>query len=189
MWCMEMAGARLIDLDRSEPLTRTAMSLIDPGAKEPSGKERFLDFLQELKIEVVGAKEEFAELPATEAKRLMKEMDPPGAEKAYFALGCCEWVGSSDNKYVSGLCGMLARPVSWEFDDHSWEFDDRSSPHVHNRLGCRGHLSLHQGRHRHARRLHGRCVYVHVHAPREMIVVGACGVCACSMCRDLAHTG
>lgn len=41
--------------------TYTAMSLIDPGSssKEPSGKERFLDFLQEVKIELVGAKEEF----------------------------------------------------------------------------------------------------------------------------------
>lgn len=30
------------------------------------------------------------ELKPDEAKRLMKEMDPPGAEKAYFALGCCK---------------------------------------------------------------------------------------------------
>lgn len=116
------------------------MSEIDPGSlKEPSGREKFMDFLQEVKIELVGAKEEFEvrcawvcggvgwggcrwrvhfgpllpttqlnqnqtkttnkttittkqEIPETEAKRLMKEMDPPGAERAYFALGCCESV-------------------------------------------------------------------------------------------------
>jgi hypothetical protein len=153
------------------------MSLMDPGSsavKEPSGREKFMDFLQEVKIELVGAKEEFEvrgtpggglvlmcvcvcvcvclsvclsiclsvrlsiclsvrlsvcrrvdvsmclcvsmyhiqlhvrerdhlhhhhnhtrsiplqELRPDEAKRLMKEMDPPGAEKAFFALGCCE---------------------------------------------------------------------------------------------------
>ena len=36
------------------------------------------------------------ELTPNDAKRLMKEMDPPGAEKAYFALGCCELVAVWD---------------------------------------------------------------------------------------------
>ncbi len=43
--------------------THAVMSLMDPGAspaKEPSGREKLMDFLQEVKIELVGAKEEFA---------------------------------------------------------------------------------------------------------------------------------
>lgn len=97
-------GSAVFGVQRAQALEGGSggMSLIDPG--EPSGGAKAMDFLQQLKIELVGAKEEFEELPPQEAKRLMKEINPVGAEKAFFALGCY-WGAEATFRCTRGVVG------------------------------------------------------------------------------------
>jgi peptide methionine sulfoxide reductase MsrA len=107
------------------PLLAGALMRPPPAGAAPGPLDYALDFADQVKMELFGAKNEFEPLVVEQQQELLTSLAPPTAKKAYFALGCY-WGAEAVFRCTKGVVatrvgfmgGQKQNPTYEDIGDH-----------------------------------------------------------------------